>query len=153
MPVFCFPNLLLWMGQIRMDTQNLWFKVGPIWDAELRVWDAKNFGPVSPGTHRNKFVKKSLWICKTIWIFFYVFPVTGSGGVPYLKIVNFQSSDIRRNTEPGWKNLHTRLKIDLYSLTFINILKENLLQMVREGTIKINLYAQKRIPSIAIKNS
>ena len=31
-----------------------------IWDAELRVWDAKNFGPVSPGTHRNKFVKKSL---------------------------------------------------------------------------------------------
>ena len=60
MPVFCFPNLLLWMGQIRMDTQNLWFKVGPIWDAELRVWDAKNFGPVSPGTHRNKFVKKSL---------------------------------------------------------------------------------------------
>ena len=23
------------------------------------------------------------------------------GGVPYLKIVNFQSSDIRRNTEPG----------------------------------------------------
>ena len=29
-------------------------------DAELRVWDAKNFGPVSPGTHRNKFVKKSL---------------------------------------------------------------------------------------------
>ena len=40
-------------------------------------------------------------ICKTIWIFFYVFPVSGSGGVPYLKIVNFQSSDIRRNTEPG----------------------------------------------------
>ena len=38
---------------------------------------------------------------KTIWIFFYVFPVSGSGGVPYLKIVNFQSSDIRRNTEPG----------------------------------------------------
>ena len=34
--------------------------MGPIWDAELRVWDAKNFGPVSPGTHRNKFVKKSL---------------------------------------------------------------------------------------------
>ena len=33
---------------------------GPIWDAELRVWDAKNFGLVSPGTHRNKFVKKSL---------------------------------------------------------------------------------------------
>ena len=32
----------------------------PVWDAELRVWDAKNFGPVSPGTHRNKFVKKSL---------------------------------------------------------------------------------------------
>ena len=31
-----------------------------VWDAELRVWDAKNFGPVSPGTHRNKFVKKSL---------------------------------------------------------------------------------------------
>ena len=44
-----------------------------------------------------------VWICKTIWIFFYVFPVSGSGGVPYLKIVNFQSSDIRRNTEPGWK--------------------------------------------------
>ena len=35
--------------------------MGPIWDAELRVWDAKNFGPVSPGTHRNKFVKKSLF--------------------------------------------------------------------------------------------
>ena len=35
-------------------------QVGPIWDAELRVWDAKNFGLVSPGTHRNKFVKKSL---------------------------------------------------------------------------------------------
>ena len=32
----------------------------PEWDAELRVWDAKNFGPVSPGTRRNKFVKKSL---------------------------------------------------------------------------------------------
>ena len=31
---------------------------GPIWDAEFRVWDAKNLGPVSPGTHRNKFVKK-----------------------------------------------------------------------------------------------
>ena len=25
--------------------------------AELRVWDAKNFGPVSPWTHRSKFVK------------------------------------------------------------------------------------------------
>ena len=36
--------------------------MGPIWDAELRVWDAKNFGLVSPGTHRNKFVKKSLFI-------------------------------------------------------------------------------------------
>ena len=36
-----------------------------IWDAELRVWDAKNFGLVSPGTHRNKFVKKSL----IIWSF------------------------------------------------------------------------------------
>ena len=35
--------------------------MGPIWDAELRVWDAKNFGLVSPGTHRNKFVKKSLF--------------------------------------------------------------------------------------------
>ena len=35
--------------------------------------------------------------------FFYVFPVSGSGGIPYLKIVNFLSSDIRRNTEPGWK--------------------------------------------------
>ena len=34
--------------------------MGPIWDAELRVWDAKNFGLVSPATHRNKFVKKSL---------------------------------------------------------------------------------------------
>ena len=45
-------------GLIRMDTQNLKFKVDPVWDAELRVWDAKNFGPVSPGTHRNKFVKK-----------------------------------------------------------------------------------------------
>ena len=34
---------------------------GPhMWNAELRVWDAKNFGPASPGTHRNKFVKKSL---------------------------------------------------------------------------------------------
>ena len=32
--------------------------MGPIWDAELRVWDAKNFGLVSPGTHINKFVKK-----------------------------------------------------------------------------------------------
>ena len=41
-----------------MDTQNLLFKVDVVWDAELRVWDAKNFGPVSPGTHRNKFVKK-----------------------------------------------------------------------------------------------
>ena len=59
MPVFCFPNWLLWMGWVRMDTQNLWFKVGPIWDSELWVWDAKNFGPVSPGTHRNKFVKKT----------------------------------------------------------------------------------------------
>ena len=39
--------------------------MGPIWDAELRVWDAKNFGLVSPGTHRNKFVKKSLQlVCK-----------------------------------------------------------------------------------------
>ena len=38
---------------------------------------------------------------KTVWIFFYVFPVSESGGVPYLKIVNFQSNDIRRNTEPG----------------------------------------------------
>ena len=43
-----------------MDTQNLLFKVDVVWDAELRVWDAKNFCPVSPGTHRNKFVKKSL---------------------------------------------------------------------------------------------
>ena len=42
-----------WYGYIK-------FVVGPIWDAELRVWDAKNFGLVSPGTHRNKFVKKSL---------------------------------------------------------------------------------------------
>ena len=74
--------------------------------------------------------------------------VSGSGGVPYLKIVNFQSEYRTRV-----KNLHTRLKIDLYSLIFIKIFKENLLQMVREVTIKINLYAQKRIPSIAIKNS
>ena len=36
--------------------------MGPIWDAELRVWDAKNFGLVSPGTHRNKFVNKSLLV-------------------------------------------------------------------------------------------
>ena len=43
-----------------MDAQKILFKVGPIWDAELPVWDTKNFGPVSPGTHRNKFVKKSL---------------------------------------------------------------------------------------------
>ena len=50
------------MGRIRIDTQSSWFKVGPIWDAELRVWDAKNFGPVSSETHRNKFVKKSLLI-------------------------------------------------------------------------------------------
>ena len=85
---------------------------------------------------------------KPFWIFFYVFPVSGSGGVPYLKIVNFQSEYRTRV-----KNLQTRLKIDLYLLTFIKILKENLLQMVREVTIKINLYAQKRIPSIAIKNS
>ena len=28
--------------------------MGPIWDAELRVWDAKIFGPVSPVTHRDK---------------------------------------------------------------------------------------------------
>ena len=42
--------------------------MGPIWDAELRVWDAKNFGLVSPGTHRNKFVKKSLY-----YTHFYVF--------------------------------------------------------------------------------
>ena len=45
--------------------------MGPIWDAELRVWDAKNFGLVSPGTHRNKFVKKSLNIgafaFKIVW--------------------------------------------------------------------------------------
>ena len=34
--------------------------MGPIWDAELQVWGAKNFGPASPRTHRNKFVKKSL---------------------------------------------------------------------------------------------
>ena len=33
--------------------------------------------------------------------FFYVFPVSGGGGIPYLKIVNFLSSDIRWNTEPG----------------------------------------------------
>ena len=38
----------------------------PVWDAELRVWDAKNFGPVSPGTHRNKFVKKSLTMLKSL---------------------------------------------------------------------------------------
>ena len=43
-----------------MDTQNLLFKMGFIRDAELRVWDAKIFGPVSPGTHKSKFVKKSL---------------------------------------------------------------------------------------------
>ena len=42
--------------------------MGPIWDAELRVWDAKNFGLVSPGTHRNKFVKKSLDMEKTIMV-------------------------------------------------------------------------------------
>ena len=41
-----------------MNTQNLCFKVGPIRDAELPAWDAKNFGPVSPDTHRSKFVKK-----------------------------------------------------------------------------------------------
>ena len=41
-----------------MDTQNLLFKMGFIRDAEIQVWDAKNFGPVSPGTHRSKFVKK-----------------------------------------------------------------------------------------------
>ena len=40
---------------------------------------------------------------KLFGIFFYVFPVSGSGGIPYLKIVNFLSSDICRNTEPGWK--------------------------------------------------
>ena len=45
-----------------MDTQNLLFKMGFIKDAEPRVWDAKNFGPVSPGTHRSKFVKNSLVI-------------------------------------------------------------------------------------------
>ena len=45
------------MGRVLVDTQNLLFKVGPIRDVELRVWDAKNFGPVSPGTHRSKFVK------------------------------------------------------------------------------------------------
>ena len=40
--------------------------MGPILDAQLRVWDAKNFGLVSPGTHRNKFVKKSLQtVCKS----------------------------------------------------------------------------------------
>ena len=42
------------------NTKFMMFKVGPIWDAELPVWDAKNLGSVSPGTHRNKFVKKSL---------------------------------------------------------------------------------------------
>ena len=42
-------------GYIKFTIQS-----GPTWDAELRVWDAKNFGLVSPGTHRNKFVKKSL---------------------------------------------------------------------------------------------
>ena len=31
-----------------------------VWDAELRVWDAKNFGPVSPGTHRKKSPQQSL---------------------------------------------------------------------------------------------
>ena len=40
--------------------------MGPIWDAELRVWDAKNFGLVSPGTHRNKFVKKSLTLIRLL---------------------------------------------------------------------------------------
>ena len=54
------PKVASMSGWIRMDTQNLQFKVDPVWDAELRVWDAKNFGPVSPGTRRNKFVKKSL---------------------------------------------------------------------------------------------
>ena len=91
---------------------------------------------------------------KSFGFLFYVFPVSRSGGIPYLKIVNFLSSDIRRNTKK--KNLHTRLKIDLYWSLFVDIhqiLKENLLQMVREVTIKINLYAQKRIPSIATKNS
>ena len=41
------------------DAQNL-SSTGPEWDAHLWVWDAKIFGSVSPGTHRSKFVKKSL---------------------------------------------------------------------------------------------
>ena len=41
------------------------------------------------------------------------FPVSGSGGVPYLKIVNFQSSDIRRNTEPGLEVIKLEYKLRL----------------------------------------
>ena len=47
--------------------------MGPILDAQLRVMDAKNFGLVSLGTHRNKFVKKSLYITQmeTKWTKWY----------------------------------------------------------------------------------
>ena len=50
-------SMIEWAQFVWMYTQNLLFKVGPIWDAELSGWDAKNLGPVSPGTHINKFVK------------------------------------------------------------------------------------------------
>ena len=60
-----------------MDTQNLLFKMGVIRDAELQVWDAKTFGPVSPRTHRSEFVKKSLQYCcckrKYRFSFFFMF--------------------------------------------------------------------------------
>ena len=49
---------------------------GPhMWNAELRVWDAKNFGPASPGTHRNKFVKIA---------------IRGDGKSPDQKVIDMQ---------------------------------------------------------------
>ena len=87
MPVFCFPNWLLWIGRIRKDTQNLLFKVCPTWDAELWVSDAKDFGPVSPGPHRNKFVKKITATQKQQW-------ERNSGG--------FMCLDLRTSSLPRW---------------------------------------------------
>ena len=62
--------------------------MGPIWDAELRVWDAKNFGPVSPGTHRNKFVKKSLYVSRE------GVPVDNCSGEKCEPVMVFESLDM-----------------------------------------------------------
>ena len=65
--------------------------MGPIWDAELRVWDAKNFGLVSPGTHRNKFVKKSLdsvWFYIIFLLFFLASSLNGNKDSIYSLAMN-----------------------------------------------------------------